>query len=128
MTDSIPHDLSQLIQPWQAQIPKNVVGLERHNVIGEIIESQPENLRLQLREILEYYLNHMNTNEASDIDLGGNGCVGRIWYRVHGAKKPWDSSPEFSLLETDFLCHNILMPQQRTFLLEHRNLDFSYSL
>lgn len=128
MTGTVPCDLSEMIQPLRAQIPRNVVGLERHKVIGEIIESQPENLRIQLRELLEYYLDCMNNNEASDIDLGGNGCVGKVWYRIHGAKRPWDESPEYSLLETDFLCHNILMPQQREYLLQHRNLDFSYSL
>ncbi len=128
MTGTVPCDLSEMIQPLRAQIPRNVVGLERHKVIGEIIESQPENLRIQLRELLEYYLDCMNNNEASDIDLGGNGCVGKVWYRIHGAKRPWDESPKYSLLETDFLCHNILMPQQREYLLQHRNLDFSYSL
>ncbi len=125
---TIPYDLQELTQSLIDQIPRNVMGIERHRVIGEILESQPESLRVQLRELLDFFLDNMNTNEASDIDIGGNGCVGKVWYRIHGSKRPWKESPKYSLLQTDFLCHNVLMPQQREFLLEHRNLDFSYSL
>jgi len=125
---SLPSDLSGLVRPLIDEIPKNVLGLERHKVIGDILDSQPEKLRMELRDLLDHFLVNMQEIEASDIDLGGNGCVGKIWYRIHGTKQPWDDSPDYSLLETDFLLHNVLMPQQRTHLLQNRNLDFSYSL
>jgi len=128
MTENLPCNLSEQVQPLINQIPKNVMGLERHRIIGEILDEQPESLRVELRALLDYFLEQMTGKQASDIDLGANGCHGRIWYRVHGQKRPWAEGPEYGLLETDILCHNVLMPQQRKFLMDHRNLDFSYSL
>ncbi|MDZ7680198.1 MAG: type IV pilus twitching motility protein PilT [Fodinibius sp.] len=76
----------------------------------------------------EVLLDKMYENEASDIDLGGPGCDNKIWYRMHGDKSPDKDAPEFTLTETDFLLHNIIMPNQREHLLENKNLDFSYSI
>ena len=103
-------------------------GVERHQEIGMIIEDQPDETRLELKEIFEGHLGVMERNEASDIDLGGPGCDGRVWYRIHGNKSPAKSDYDYSLTETDFLLHNIIMPSQRKQLLENRNLDFSYSM
>ncbi len=130
MTDNQkpPYDLTELVAPLKNQIPRGVTGVERQEVIGEIVESQSEDERSKLREVLEYYLQLMSQNEASDIDLGGNGCAGKVWYRIHGDKNPHGGGEDYTLLETDFLCHNIVMPKQRDHLLKHRNLDFSYSL
>jgi len=119
--------ISELIQPLAGQLESSTEGLERHRQIGEIIDNQPDEIRLELREIMESYLNEMYNNEASDIDLGGPGCNGRIWYRIHGDKSPI-KDVKLSLAETDFLLHNLIMPSQREHLLEEKNLDFSYSL
>ena len=120
--------LADLVLPLKQQLPRTVTGIERHEKIGEIIEQAPEDVRLQMRAILDFYLDGMERQEASDIDLGGPGCGGRIWYRVHGDKSPVENDVEYSIIETDFLLHNVLMPQQRKYLLEHRNLDFSYTI
>ncbi len=121
-----PHDLNALVAPLVEQIPATLIGLERQEVIGRIIGEQSDELRMQLREIIEFFLLEMDHNNASDIDLGGNGCADKIWYRVYGYKKPWLHSPKYKTTFTDFLLHSILMPAQRTFLLKHKNLDFSY--
>lgn len=119
--------LKQLIEPMAAQLDSSVKGIERHQKLGSIIESQSTEVRQELTEILDSFLKAMYKNEASDIDLGGPGCAQKIWYRVHGDKSPVKGI-EYSLVETDFLLHNILMPSQRDRLLEDKNLDFSYSL
>ncbi len=120
--------LAALVQPLKQQIPRTATGIERHEKIGEIIDHSPENLRLQMRAILDSYLEMMEREEASDIDLGGPGCGGRVWFRIHGDKKPIENDVEYSIVDTDFMLHNVLMPQQRKYLLEHRNLDFSYMI
>ena len=122
------NDLKKLVQPLIQQLPKSVTGIELHQKIGAIVESQPEELKIRLKQILDDYLAEMTRNEASDIDLGGPGCRGKVWYRIYGDKKPASDTEDYTLLETDFLLHNILMPQQRKFLFEHRNLDFSYTI
>ena len=119
--------ITEIVQPMADKLTSTYRGIERHVEIGKIIDSQPEEVRTELEDTLKLYLNRMYENEASDIDLGGPGCDGQIWYRVHGVKSPV-SVEEFSLVETDFLLHNLLMPSQRERLLEEKNLDFSYSL
>jgi twitching motility protein PilT len=70
----------------------------------------------------------MFETSASDIDMGGFGCQGKIWYRIHGTKKPDATIPVFSYDETNVLIQSILLERQRQFLYENRNLDFSYTI
>lgn len=123
-----PHDLNELVEPIIAKIPLTARGFERHRVIGRLLDEQNEFTLLQLREVLDHYLSLMAENEASDIDMGGNGCGGRIWYRIHGNKNPKADEPIYPAEATDVLFHSILTHDQRDFLLEHRNLDFSYKM
>lgn len=122
------NSVKEIIKPLAAQLSDSLRGLERHREIGKIIHNQDEETRAQLRDAIEVLLKKMYQNEASDIDLGGPGCGNKVWYRIHGDKSPAKEAPEFSLIETDFLLHNLIMPSQREHLLENRNLDFSYSL
>lgn len=119
--------ITELIEPMSSRLSSTNKGIELHREIGEIIEDQPKEVRLELKSILDGFLHEMYRNEASDIDLGGPGCDSQIWYRIHGDKSPVDDI-EMDLLETDFLLHNILMPSQREHLFEDLNLDFSYSI
>ncbi|NGP76371.1 Flp pilus assembly complex ATPase component TadA [Balneolaceae bacterium YR4-1] len=119
--------ITELIEPMANRLSSTNKGIELHREIGEIIEDQPKEVRLELKSILDGFLHEMYRNEASDIDLGGPGCDNQIWYRIHGDKSPVDDI-EMNLLETDFLLHNILMPSQREHLFEDLNLDFSYSI
>jgi len=125
---SAPYDLSDLVKPLLSQIPLSSRGFERHRAIGRLIPTLDEMTMLQLREVLEYYLGLMSENNASDIDMGSLGCAGKVWYRIYGAKKPLDYNPAYSLDETNVLFHSILTSDQRDFLLDHRNLDFSYTM
>ena len=119
--------ISELIEPMASRLSSTNKGIELHREIGEIIEAQPKETRLELKSILDGFLHQMYRNEASDIDLGGPGCDNQIWYRIHGDKSPVDEV-DMSLIETDFLLHNILMPSQREHLFKDLNLDFSYSI
>lgn len=120
--------IKNLIAPLAQKVQGNLRGLERHETIGIIIDNQPRELRADLRDAFEDLLLKMYENEASDIDIGGPGCKGKVWYRIYGDKSPAQWSPNFTLTETDFLLHNLLMPTQREQLLTDKNLDFSYSL
>ncbi len=130
MQQTIPaNDLKNIVQPLAQKMPATAKGVQYHKKIGEIIEDLPQETRLKLRNFLEGYLHLMIENEASDIDAGGAGCDGQIWYRIHGDKSPHKNGDiRFELQETDFLFHNIIMPAQREHLLEHGNLDFSYTI
>ena len=120
--------LSTLTAPLIKQIPFTARGNELFLKMSEILDSQPEKVRIELNKVLDSFLLKMLKNEASDIDLGGPGCVGKIWYRIFGDKKPDNKLPTFKLEETDFLLLNILVDSQRKMLFKDRNLDFSYGI
>ncbi len=110
------------------QIPESMRGLEYHAAIGDIINELPEEERSALRQALNSFLVYMEKIEASDIDLGGPGCNGRIWYRVFGKKSPLNMDKEIPVRETDVLLHNTITRTQRQELLEKKSLDFSYTI
>jgi len=120
--------VKDIISPLADQLSASSKGLERHQEIGALVDDQPEDVRKELNDVVDALLNKMFKNEASDIDVGGPGCDNQVWYRIHGDKSPDENGPEFTLTETDFLLHNLIMPSQREHLLENRNLDFSYSI
>jgi len=122
------HTLAELTKPLIEQLPKSARGIDMHFKMGEIVESQPEEVRLKLLDFLNALLIHMLDNEASDIDIGGPGCNGKVWYRIFGDKSPSKKFPEFTLIQTNFLLHNLLLKTQRKQLLENKNLDFSHSI
>lgn len=120
--------ISGLTQPLIQRIPKTARGIDLHKRIGDLIEEAEISLRVDLKEILDAFLINMIKINASDIDLGGPGCAGKVWYRVFGDKSPLKMPKKLPVQETDILLHNILLSTQRDKLLEEKNLDFSYSI
>ncbi len=120
--------ISGLIQPLIKRIPKTARGIDLHKRIGDLIEEADISLRVDLKETLDAFLLNMIKINASDIDLGGPGCAGKVWYRVFGDKSPLKMPKKIPLIETDILLHNILLSTQRDVLLKEKNLDFSYSV
>lgn len=128
MDTGVKNKIKDIIAPLAKQLKASSKGIERHMEIGALVDNLSQEVRAELREAVDGLLHKMYKNEASDIDLGGPGCNGHVWYRIHGDKSPDKEGPQFTLTETDFLLHNIIMPSQREHLFEHRNLDFSYSI
>lgn len=120
--------VKETIAPLANQLKASSKGIERHMEIGKIIDGLSQEVRAELRRAIDSLLHKMYENEASDIDIGGPGCDGQVWYRIHGDKSPDKEGPQYTLTETDFLLHNIIMPSQREHLFENRNLDFSYAI
>ncbi|MCG8372217.1 MAG: Flp pilus assembly complex ATPase component TadA, partial [Balneolales bacterium] len=121
-------NISRLIKPIIERIPRTARGTDLHKRIGDIIEESDISLRVDLKEALDSFLVNMIKIQASDIDLGGPGCAGKIWYRIFGDKNPLKLPQKISYLESDVLLHNILLFTQRERLIEEKNLDFSYSI
>ncbi|WP_421774671.1 type IV pilus twitching motility protein PilT [Gracilimonas sp.] len=120
--------LSELVQPVIEQLPRTSRGIDRHVQLGNVVDNLGDDHREKLSEVLDGYLKRMLKNDASDIDLGGPGCDGRVWYRIYGDKKPAKEPLSLSLDETNILLHNAILPSQRKKLIEDKNLDFSYSI
>lgn len=120
--------ISGLLKPIIQRIPQTARGTDLHRRIGELIEESEISFRVDLKEILDTFLLNMIKINASDIDLGGAGCDGKVWYRIFGNKSPLKMEKKFSVIETDIILHNILLSSQRDRLMEDKNLDFSYSV
>ncbi|MCF7802907.1 MAG: Flp pilus assembly complex ATPase component TadA [Candidatus Marinimicrobia bacterium] len=124
-------DISDIIgrtKKLTSEISDHVSGAELQEQIGQIYLAQPETFRSSLRRFLHDSLRQMEPQDASDMDIGGPGCAGKIWYRIHGEKKPVSNNTPLPHITTDFLCQALLTGRQRALLLEGKNVDFSYSL
>jgi len=118
----------EIIKKVLSDIPEYITGIDRQQMIGEKVYDIPQEDKSVLRQTVERAMTKMKENEASDIDLGGWGCKGFIWFRIHGLKKPDESLGKFTPLETDVLCLNLLTQSQMDYIYENRNLDFSYQI
>ncbi|MDZ7757442.1 hypothetical protein [Rhodohalobacter sp.] len=107
-----------------SQIPESKKGLEYHAAIGNMVNDLPEDQRKILRKSLNAFLIYMEKIEASDIDVGGHGCNGKIWYRVFGKKSPLNMEVELPIGETDVLLHNVLTQTQRDQLMDKEKSGF----
>ncbi len=117
-----------LLPQIASQISELVQGLERHISIGNLVENMPEDQRILLRDLFNGLLLKMHDNGASDIDIGGHGSRGKVWYRIFGSKSPDETWGTFEPSEFSILTQNVLSQRQRNFLYDKRNLDFSYSI
>jgi twitching motility protein PilT len=111
-----------------SSVPDTGLGIERQMLIGDLVAKQSPAERMALRKLMDSYLLRMARINASDIDLGGYGSGGHIWYRVYGDKKPDKDLGHFTYDEFNVLVQSILIERQRLFLYENRNLDFSYTI
>lgn len=122
------HEISKMVRPLVQRLPDTMRGVALHQEMINLIEEQSEEWCISLKQRIEHFLLHMEEMEASDIDLGGAGCIGRLWFRIHGDKSPLETDYTFEKRETDILLLNLLMPSQREKLFRDRNYDFSYTI
>ncbi|MCK9408959.1 MAG: PilT/PilU family type 4a pilus ATPase [Bacteriovoracaceae bacterium] len=111
-----------------AQIPQSTQGLERQIFIGDFVEKLPIENKQMLKNFVESLLLRMSLINASDIDFGGYGGHGKVWYRIFGAKKPDPTLEMLSVDDTNILVQSLISARQRQFLYEVKNLDFSYMI
>lgn len=111
-----------------SQVPKFYTGQDRLQAFVKGIGDLAENERERVREIVETFVTRMIDVNASDMDTGGNGCLGYVWYRVMGDKKPHKEVGRFSEDELNVILLNQLNDTQMRELMEKRSIDFSYQL
>ncbi|MCH8488228.1 MAG: PilT/PilU family type 4a pilus ATPase [Candidatus Cyclonatronum sp.] len=113
---------------WQSlNIPFHVPIDNRIEEYMRFLSGLSSDQKRQMREYVESLLLAMLDTEASDIDFGGSGCGGYVWYRVHGDKKPVREET-YDLTETDLYLLNLLTARQVEKLLLEHSIDFSYSV
>jgi twitching motility protein PilT len=118
----------RILKEMASQLPTSVTGLERQMMISDVMTRTDETIKTKLLALINHFLTRMFTINASDIDMGGYGSQGYIWYRVFGSKKPDPSIGKYTQDELNILIQSIIGERQRAFLFENRNLDFSHML
>ncbi len=108
--------------------PRLIQGEDRLMYYAEKIEQLTVDQREALRDYMESFVGRLHEMGASDMDMGGPACVGRVWYRVDGEKCPYDEIGARSNDEIDILILNLLSPRQRADLFRVQSADFSYFL
>jgi twitching motility protein PilT len=117
----------QILADFTAQIPPSIMGPERVQYLSESqLELSPDD-RFYLFNFINQILELMIERQASDVEIGGFGTQGYIWFRVHGKKERVLDLPQLTEDEATLLILVILNHNQLRFLLDKRNLDFSYS-
>jgi twitching motility protein PilT len=121
-------DAKRILKEMASQLPKSITGLERQMMISDVMTRTDETTKMKLLALINHFLTRMFALHASDIDMGGYGSQGYIWYRVYGSKKADSSLGKYSPDEINILIQGVIGERQRAFLFENRNLDFSHML
>jgi twitching motility protein PilT len=111
-----------------SQIPQSTQGLERQIFIGDIVEKLPLENKFLLKNFVDSLLMRMFVLNASDIDFGGYGGQGKVWYRIFGSKKPDPTLETLTVDDTNIFIQSLITARQRQYLYEQKNLDFSYMI
>jgi len=126
-SDSVP-PLPDACQRIIDSIPEAYRGQRRLRYLAEKTdELSPEEERT-LRGRMRRFAKRTLELDASDMDLGGRACDGRVWYRVDGNKRREEDMGTYEPFETDILILNLLNEKQTRQLLEEGAADFSYRL
>jgi twitching motility protein PilT len=121
-------EAQKVLKEMSSQLPITVTGLERQMMISDVMMRTDETTKMKLLALMNFCLTRMFTVYASDIDMGGYGSQGYVWYRIYGSKKPDPSLGKYTQDEISILIQSIIGERQRSFLFENRNLDFSHML
>lgn len=121
------NEAKQILSTFTLNIPSTVLGPERVRFIAENIHQIPQDQKLLIIQLVNHILSAMIDRNASDVEIGGVGAQGYVWFRIFGNKERVKDLPQFTEDESAVLILSILNKNQINFLLDNRNLDFSYS-
>ncbi len=109
------------------QIPPTIFGAERVQYLAERLHTLNVDDKLKIIKLMNHMLSTMLERNASDIELGGHATGGFVWFRVYGDKVRVRDLPEFTMDEAAMLILCLLNQNQLKYIIENRNLDFSYT-
>ncbi len=120
-------DVKGILSNFARQIPTIIMGPERVNFVINNITKLPNSHQMVLINYFNYILQLMIEKQASDVEIGGHGCEGYVWFRIFGKKARVNELLKLDLDETNILIISVLNQNQAYFLRDNRNLDFSYT-
>jgi twitching motility protein PilT len=120
-------EAKEILSAFAAKIPATTLGPERVRYIIEHINEIPIEQKLKILQLTNSILITMIERQASDVEIGGFGAQHHIWFRIYGKKERAMDLPQFTEDESSTLVVSLLNKNQCDYLLQNRNMDFSYS-
>lgn len=108
-------------------IPEYISGTGRFQAINKLLTVNVEWKKESWTKLKSLFLKMRETN-ASDMEIGGPGSKGSIWFRVFGNKKPMDEIGTFNNDEITSILICILSDEQKVDLFKNKNIDFSLGI
>ncbi|MDD2424044.1 MAG: type IV pilus twitching motility protein PilT [Candidatus Cloacimonetes bacterium] len=108
----------------RSQLDRGLTGLELCQAVDQIMQSNPK-WSSETHDLLSGWLLDLKEKDASDLDFGAPGSLGKIWMRVQGEKYAVPSLGEYSHLETTAIIISWLNQAQKQKLYDDFVLDFS---
>ena len=82
----VPEETQSILNNFISRIPKTLKGAERVSFLAEHFSELSVEDRYSLMKVVDEILQHMVEKEASDVELGGFGTEGYVWFRIYGQK------------------------------------------
>jgi twitching motility protein PilT len=120
-------EIHGVLNSFIESIPPDLRGPDKVVYMLDNIQKIPSENKILLKDFFDYLLISMIEREASDIEIGGHGNDGYVWFRIYGIKERAMDLPRFSADESAMIIINLLNTNQRKFLIISKNLDFSYT-
>jgi twitching motility protein PilT len=121
------NEAKQILSTFAQNIPSTILGPDRVRFIAENINQIPQQQKLSIINLVNHILSTMIDRNASDVEIGGTGAQGFVWFRIFGNKERVKDLPQMTEDESAVLIISILNKNQINLLLNDRNLDFSYT-
>jgi twitching motility protein PilT len=121
------NEAKQILSSFAQNIPSTILGADRVRFIAENINQIPQQQKLSIIHLVNHILSTMIDRNASDVEIGGTGAQGFVWFRIFGNKERVKDLPQMTDDESAVLIISILNKNQLNYLLNDRNLDFSYT-
>jgi len=121
------NEAKQILSSFAQNIPSTILGADRVRFIAENINQIPQQQKLSIIHLVNHILSTMIDRNASDVEIGGTGAQGFVWFRIFGNKERVKDLPQMTEDESAVLILSILNKNQLDYLLNDRNLDFSYT-
>lgn len=120
-------EVKRILGDFKDLIPLDLRGPDRVLYLLENINKLPPESKVLLKDYFDQLLITMIERDASDIEIGGHGNEGYIWFRIYGIKERAMDLARFNEDESAILIINLLNTNQRKYLSVAKNLDFSYT-
>lgn len=115
------------LNEMQIALPESLTGTARFQAINKMLTYNPE-WKAEVKQQLHQLLHEMRKHGALDMDIGGPGSRGKIWYRIYGDTTPKEEQRIYSNDEVCLMLISALNNEQKIELFNKKYLIFSLSM